>query len=130
MISDSIEIPQVLRYLMITNGICDFFLGFISYPTFTDVFAYAYGVTLIILGIFAILATVRQNLAQIMILLEISIIWQLLVGLATIMILIIFSHLLGPSFSYSYPWILWVSMIILLSLIIVNSYYYHKFRSH
>ena len=38
--SESIKIPQVLSNLMITNGDCDLFLGFISYPTITDLFAY------------------------------------------------------------------------------------------
>jgi len=100
-------IPKL--YFTITEG-----------PVFDPYYWRAFGVTLLVLGLFSLRAFLIGNKEQAKFMLEIGIIWPLIILILNIW------ELIFLTLSLTYTITTWLNNIILLVLIILNLYAYYK----
>ena len=129
------EIPEPLKKILLINAIFAFISAFLyetffltiildifGLPVFDRLYMGIFGGTQLIFGIFALLEVNRKEIKQVQLFLEILIAWQAITIIVNIYNGIILSSVPLPLI------VIWVNNAIFLVLILINVYFYRKYR--
>ena len=128
------DIPEPLKKILVINATLAF-ISAISYigpleivsaifgwPSFDRLYSGIFGGTHLIFGIFAFLEVYRKEFKQVILFLELLIAWQVMTVVINISYGIILSSVPLPLV------IIWVNNAIFLVMIVINIYYYRRYR--
>ncbi|MHA1456476.1 MAG: hypothetical protein ACTSXN_00045 [Promethearchaeota archaeon] len=127
-----VEITKPLKILLLINAIAGLIFAFLyiaishiylsltQWPFYDPYYSWSFGGTLLILSLFTLLAIKRTEWAQIKIIFELIIFWQLTILILNIIVLILIPAPITSLIST------WVNNFLLIILIIANLYFYTK----
>ena len=129
------EIPEPIKKILVINATLAFISGMFyetlflniiienfGLPGFDHLFMGIFGGTQLIFGIFAFLVVNRKEIKQVQLFLELLIAWQGMTVIVNIYNGILLSFPTQPIL------IIWVNNAILLVMIVMNIYYYRRYR--
>ena len=129
------EIPEPIKKILVINATLAFISGMFyetlflniiienfGLPGFDHLFMGIFGGTQLIFGIFAFLVVNRKEIKQVQLFLELLIAWQGMTAIVNIYNGILLSFPTQPIL------IIWVNNAILLVMIVMNIYYYRRYR--
>ena len=129
------EIPEPIKKILVINATLAFISGMFyetlflniiienfGLPGFDRLFMGIFGGTQLIFGIFAFLVVDRKEIKQVQLFLELLIAWQGMTVIVNIYNGILLSFPTQPIL------IIWVNNAILLVMIVLNIYYYRRYR--
>ena len=129
------EIPEPIKKILVINATLAFISGMFyetlflniiienfGLPGFDRLFMGIFGGTQLIFGIFAFLVVNRKEIKQVQLFLELLIAWQGMTAIVNIYNGILLSFPTQPIL------IIWVNNAILLVMIVMNIYYYRRYR--
>ena len=128
------EIPEPLRKILVINAIVASVFGFIyiepihlillllDLPAFDPLYSWVFGGTLLILGIFAWIVVNRKDSKQIRLFLELLIVWEIMIVFMNVIIGFRYFSIVLP------VTIVWLNNAIFLVMIVINVYFYRKYR--
>ena len=129
------EIPEPLKKVLVFNAILAFIFAFLyetlflniiienfGLPGFDRLYMGIFGGTQLIFGIFALLEVYRKEIEQVQFFLELLIAWQAITVIVNIYNGIILSHVPLPLL------VIWVNNAIFIVSILINVYFYRKYR--
>jgi len=129
------EIPEPLKKILVINAIFAFIFGLLyqtlflniiienfGLPAFDRLYMGIFGGTQLIFGIFALLEVYRKEIKQVQMFLEMLIAWQVITIIVNIYNGIVLSSVPLPLL------VIWVNNAIFLVLILINVYFYRKYR--
>ena len=128
------EIPEPLRKILVINAIIAIIFGFIyiepihlillllDLPPFDPLYSWVFGVTLLILGIFAWIVVNRKESKQIRLILELLIVWEIMIVFMNVFIGLRHVLIVLPLA------IIWLNNAIFLVMIVINVYFYRRYR--
>ena len=129
------EIPEPIKKILVINATLAFISGMFyetlflniiienfGLPGFDHLFMGIFGGTQLIFGIFAFLVVNRKEIKQVQLFLELLIAWQGMTVIVNIYNGILLSFPTQPIL------IIWVNNAILLVMIVLNIYYYRRYR--
>ena len=129
------EIPEPLKKILVINAILmiisamlyttlflEIIIGNFGLPDFDRLYMGIFGGTQLIFGIFALLEVSRKEIKQVQLFLELLIAWQVMTVIVNIYNGILLSFPTQPII------IIWVNNTIFLVMIVINIYYYRRYR--
>ena len=128
------EIPEPLRKILVINAIIASIFGFIyiepihlillllDLPPFDPLYSWVFGVTLLILGIFAWIVVNRKDSKQIRLILELLIVWEIMIVFMNVFIGLRHVLIVLPLA------IIWLNNAIFLVMIVINVFFYRRYR--
>lgn len=128
------EIPDPLKKILVINAIIAIIFGFIyiepihlillllDLPAFDPLYSWVFGGTLLILGIFAWIVVNRKDSKQIRLILELLIVWEIMIVFMNVIIGFRYFSIVLP------VTIVWLNNAIFLVMIVINVYFYRKYR--
>ena len=100
------------------------FLDILSLPIFDRLYSYTFGGILLILGIFSLLVSYRDNMIQSRLLFELIIACEIAIVFTSFTAL----HIMSSSYMPPPTVIVWLTNIIFIGLIVLNTIVYRKTR--
>lgn len=108
--------------MLYTTLFLNFIIESFSLPGFDRLYMGIFGGTQLIFGIFALLEVSRKEIKQVQLFLELLIAWQVMTVIVNIYNGILLSFPTQPII------IIWVNNAIFLIMIVINIYYYRRYR--